>query len=80
VRSTFGAGAASDPGDAEYSPSTRRARNLAEMPTPLSRTVKQLTELHGGSVHAYSESLGLGAAFVVSLPLAVAACLTGTVA
>ena len=30
--------------------------------------VKQLVELHGGSVHAYSEGLGHGSEFVVRLP------------
>jgi len=34
--------------------------------------VKGLAELHGGSVHAYSEGAGRGSEFVVSLPLASA--------
>ena len=34
--------------------------------------VKQLTELHGGTVRAKSPGEGLGATFIVSLPLAVA--------
>jgi PAS domain S-box-containing protein len=35
--------------------------------------VKQLTELHGGSVHAESTGLGQGSVFVIELPLAQAA-------
>jgi CheY-like chemotaxis protein len=35
--------------------------------------VKQLTELHGGSVHAESAGLGQGSVFVIELPLAQAA-------
>jgi signal transduction histidine kinase len=31
--------------------------------------VRQLVEIHGGSVHAESEGLGLGSRFVVTLPL-----------
>lgn len=36
--------------------------------------VKQLVELHGGTVEAKSEGPGQGSQFVVRLPLAVAAC------
>jgi signal transduction histidine kinase len=32
--------------------------------------VRQLVEIHGGSVRAESEGLGLGARFIVTLPLA----------
>jgi PAS domain S-box-containing protein len=34
--------------------------------------VRQIAEVHGGSVHAYSEGLGRGATFVLRLPLAPA--------
>jgi PAS domain S-box-containing protein len=34
--------------------------------------VKQLVEMHGGSVHAESPGLGQGATFIVTLPVAVA--------
>src|SRR6185436_12415563 len=33
--------------------------------------VKQLTELHGGRVHAWSDGEGQGSTFVVELPLAI---------
>jgi PAS domain S-box-containing protein len=39
--------------------------------------VKQLTELHGGSVHAESAGLGQGSVFVIELPLAQAATQPG---
>jgi PAS domain S-box-containing protein len=50
-------------------PATTLARNPGRLGLGLP-LVRQLIELHGGSVHARSEGLGQGAEFVVRLPLA----------